>query len=65
MEDAMRIGKMILIAVLLGLLVALGRTFSSGTATQAQEAGASFKIAVVNIEKVFNNYKKRPFWTKI
>jgi len=57
MEDVMRIGKIMLIVILLSFLVALGRNFSSVKA--AGEAGTSLKIAVVNIEEVFNHYQKR------
>lgn len=53
----MRIGKIMLIVILLSLLVALGRNFSSVKA--AGEADTSLKIAVVNIEEVFNHYQKR------
>lgn len=53
----MRISKIMLVVILLSFLVALGRNFSSVKA--AGEAGTSLKIAVVNIEEVFNHYQKR------
>jgi len=53
----MSIGKMMLASLLLIFLVALGHTFSYGKTSQ--EAGTSLKIAVVNIERVFNNYQKK------
>jgi Skp family chaperone for outer membrane proteins len=46
-----------LAVLVLGLLLALGRTFSPVRA--APETAAPLKIAVVNIEKVFNSYQKK------
>ncbi|KPJ59955.1 MAG: hypothetical protein AMS15_06635 [Planctomycetes bacterium DG_23] len=53
----MKISKIMLAVLVLGLLLALAHTFSPVRA--APETAASLKIAVVNIEKVFNSYQKK------